>query len=101
MLQGNLVIALGTAANSIVGTQPNGCMTNYSVAANVATEVAGQSCTVNITGGTQVTTPTSHTLTLSSDQKSLAQASAGTRVDTVNGVATTCTYTTTGTYTKQ
>lgn len=99
-ITGNLVITLGSSATGIVGTQPDGCATNYTVSGNVATAAAGQSCNVTATGGVAETvTVQTHTLTLSTDGNTLASSSTDTIVKTATN--TTCTGTASGTYTKQ
>jgi hypothetical protein len=99
-ITGDLVIALGSASDSIVGTQPDGCMTNYSVTGNVATAMAGQSCnTTTEAGVAEVITVTTRTFTLAADGKSLASTGSDTIDKTATG--TVCTQTGSGTYTKQ
>jgi hypothetical protein len=100
MLSGNLVITIGTAAGTIVGTQPNGCMTTYSVTGNVASLTATDVCTsTGPAGGTETLTNTMHTFTLASDGKTFAEASAG--MLSVGDAGAPCPYSTMGTFTKQ
>jgi hypothetical protein len=102
-LDGNLVIALGTAASSIVATQPGGCTTTYTVSGNVASAAAGQSCSVTTEAGIQsVATIITHTLTVSADGSTLAEASSASDVETfADGGVENCTLTTSGSFAKQ
>jgi hypothetical protein len=100
MLKGALVIALGSASGSITATQPDGCVTNYTVTGNVATAAAGQSCNVTTEAGIAETiTVTTHTLTLSADGTTLM--SMGTETIDKTATMTMCTAMSSGTYTKQ
>ncbi len=99
MISGDLVIALGPMSDTLVATQPDGCMTNYSVSSNIATAMPGQMCSITTEAGVAETiTVTSHTLTLSSDGLSLVSMSTDTIVKTATG--TMCMGMASGTYTK-
>jgi hypothetical protein len=99
-ITGNLVIALGSASDTIVGTPPDGCQTNYSVSGNVATAAAGQSCNITTEAGIAETiTVVTHTFTLSADGKTLDAEVTSTIDKTATN--TTCTAVSSGTYTKQ
>ncbi len=98
-IMGDIVVALGSASNAVVVTQPDGCMTTYSVSGNVATATAGQSCNITTEAGIAETiTVTSHTLTLSADGKTLMSQGSDTIDKTTTGV--TCTGMSSGTFTK-
>jgi hypothetical protein len=97
-LSGNLVIALGTGSNALVATSPDGCMTKYTISGNTASEDSGQKCMS--TNGTIENTQ--HTLTLSSDKKTLTETSQGTILEPdPDGGMMNCTLETMGTFTKQ
>jgi hypothetical protein len=98
-ISGNLVISLGTTATGIVGTQPDGCVTNYSVSGNVATAASGQTGNVSPGGVAETVTVNSHTLTLSSDGTTITSNGTDTILKTATN--TTCNGTNSGTYTKQ
>jgi hypothetical protein len=99
-LSGNLVITLGSTAGTIVGTQPDGCVTTYSVNGNVATAAPGQTCDVTFDGGlAEMVTVVSHTLSLSPDGNSLGSM-ASDKIDKT-ATMTMCTGTGSNTYTKQ
>jgi hypothetical protein len=98
MLTGKLVIALGSAAGSIVGTQPNGCVTNYTVSGDVATAAAGQTCKVSADAGSETVTVVTHTLTLSAG--GLTLTSAGNETIDETATMTMCTSKSSGVYTK-
>ncbi len=100
-LSGDLSIVLGSSANSIVATQPGGCVANYTVVGGVATAGADQPCTTTSGSTMRVQTATSHTLTLSSDDQTIDQESMGSVVVTTNGSAQTCSWTSSGMYPKQ
>jgi hypothetical protein len=104
-LTGTLDIVQGADGNSIVSTDSvNSCVTNYSVSANVATATPGQTCTFpNAKGGQSTTTQGTHTLTLSSDGKSMVTSNASSvKVGAPDGGAELdCTTQTDGTFTKQ
>lgn len=98
-ITGDLVIALGSAVGSITATQPDGCVTNYTVAGNVATAAAGQTCNVTTEAGVAETiTVVSHTLALSADGATLVSMAS----ETIDKTATMtmCSATSSGTYTK-
>jgi hypothetical protein len=99
-ITGNLVITAGTMAGTLIGTQPDGCVTTYSVSGNVASAAAGQMCnTTTEAGVAEVTTVVSHTLTLSADGSTLTSVGD----DTLDKTATMtmCTTMGMGTYTKE
>jgi hypothetical protein len=99
MITGDLVIALGSASNTIAGTQPDGCVTTYTVSGNVASATAGEMCSVTTEGGVAETITTqSHTLTLSADGTTITSTSS----DTIDKTATMtmCSATASGTLTK-
>jgi hypothetical protein len=98
MLMGNLVIVLGSAAGSIVGTQPNGCVTNYAVSGDVATAAAGQTCSASTDAGMETVTVVSHTLTLSAD--GLTLTSMGKETIDKTATMTMCMSMSSGVYTK-
>jgi hypothetical protein len=98
-LKGNLVIALGSSSDTIVVTQPDGCMTTFTVSGNTATAMAGQSCTTTTDAGvTTDATVTTHTLTLSADGSTIMSQST----DAVDKTATStmCTRMSSATLTK-
>jgi hypothetical protein len=97
-LTGNLVIALGTGANAIVATTPDGCMTKYTITGSVASEDSGQTC-MSTNGKIE---NTQHTLTLSGDRKSLSETSQGTILEPdPDGGMMNCTLESMGTFSKQ
>jgi hypothetical protein len=97
-LSGNLVLAAGSAANTLVGTQPDGCMTTYTISGNTASESPNQKCMT--TQGT--TSNSSHTLTLSGDKKTLAETSQGLILESdPDGGMMSCDLESMGTFTKQ
>jgi hypothetical protein len=102
---GTLGIALGSATGSIVGTDSvNGCVADYTASGSVATARSGQTCTfTNARGGQSTLTNDTHTLTLSADGKTIAEASTGGVVieSPDGGKTTTCTSSSSGTFTKQ
>lgn len=99
-LGGNLVIAAGSSSDTIVGTPPNGCMTTYTVSGNVASAMAGDTCSLTTEAGIAETITThSHTLTLSADGQSLTTAENATIDKTAT--MTMCTAVASGTFTKQ
>jgi hypothetical protein len=99
-ISGDLVIVLGQTNDTIVGSQPDGCITVYSVSGNVATAMAGQSCNVTTEGGVAETiTVDSRTLTLSADGKSMMSMGTSTIDKTATG--TMCMARASGTYTKR
>jgi hypothetical protein len=98
-IAGNLVITLGTASDTIVGTTPDGCATTYTVSGDTATASAGESCTVTLDGGAQETiTVTSHTLTLGAGGTTISSTSSSTIDKLATG--TICTAMSSGTFTK-
>jgi hypothetical protein len=102
-ITGTLTITSGSSAGTISALGTEGCTTTYSVSGNVATAApAGQTCTVtNNAGGQGVRTNQSHTLTLSSDGASIAEAGTATIVRTdAMGKMTMCTSSSQGTFTK-
>jgi hypothetical protein len=101
-ITGDLLIALGGGSDSIVATQPDGCTLTYVVSGSVASAAAGQPCNSTIEGGTgSITTTVTHTLTLSSDGSSLAEASSDTVAFSLgDGGSLDCTATSTGTFTR-
>ena len=105
VLTGTLDIAQGADGNTIIGTDSvNHCATSYSVSANVATATPGQTCTfTNAKGGQSTSTQGTHTLTLSSDGKTMTTSNSGTvKVGPPDGgVALDGTTQTDGTFTKQ
>jgi hypothetical protein len=97
---GNLLIGRGLATDTVIGTQPDGCMITYTVSGNVATATPGQSCNITTEGGVAETiTVTTHTLTLSADGLTLMAQGSDTIDKTMT--MTMCTRTSTGTLTKQ
>jgi hypothetical protein len=99
-ITGDLVITEGTTAGTIVGTQPDGCVTTYSVSGNVASAAAGQSCnTTTEAGVAETSTVVSHTLTLSADGSTLT--SVGDETLDKTATMTMCTTVGMGTYTKE
>ncbi len=97
---GQVVVALGSGVNTLVLTQPDGCMTNYSVSGNVATATPGQACNITTEAGIAETiTVTSRTLTLAADGKTLMSEGSDTIDKTASGV--TCTGVSSATFTKQ
>lgn len=96
---GNLVITMGATSDTIVGTQPDGCVTTYTVSGDTATAAPGQVCMVTLDGGAKETvTETSHTLTLSADGTTITSMSTSTIDKLASG--TMCTATASGTFTK-
>jgi hypothetical protein len=104
-ITGNLVIALGTGADSLVTTDSvNSCMTTYTVSGRVASAMPGQMCmSTNARGGQNTLTNQSHRLTLSDDGKTITEAGMGSVVvvPAGGGASVTCTSTSHGTFTKQ
>jgi hypothetical protein len=99
-ITGDVVIALGSGSNTIVLTQPDGCMTTYSISGDVATATPGQSCSITTEAGIAETiTVTSHTLTLAANGQTLASQGGDTIDKTAAGV--TCTGMSSATFTKQ
>ena len=101
---GVLTIAAGTTSNQIIGTQPDGCQTTYTISGSTASATAGQTCTIAVTGGSWLVTVQSHTLVFSGSGgtgSTLAATSSTTIAETVNGTTTNCTASATGTFTKQ
>lgn len=94
---GTLTITAGSSSRTIVGTQPDGCVTDYTVSGNVATATPGQTCNVTTDAGMETDTVVSHTLTLSTDGLTLTSASITTIDETAT--MTMCTATASGTYT--
>lgn len=72
-ISGNTTLVEGTDAD-LVSTSSNGCNIKFNVSGNVATAVAGQSCT----SGNTTFTITTDVITLSSDKKSFTQTVAAT-----------------------
>jgi hypothetical protein len=99
-ITGNLVITLGSMPDSVTATQPDGCMTTFSVAGNVATaSPTGQMCNVTTEAGVAETiTVSSRTFTLSADGTSMMVM--GTETIDKTATMTMCTATASGTYTK-
>jgi hypothetical protein len=92
------IIAAPTAAT--ITTQPNnGCNLNWTVSGKIATLAGTQTCAAvpGSVGGTWTATFTTGTLTLSGG--TVAVADSGTAVY-VNGFSQNCTFTQSGTYTK-
>jgi hypothetical protein len=103
-ITGTLSIALGTTSDAVVGTASDtGCTETYSVAGNVASAAAGQTCTLVTDAGSQtVLTAVKHTLTVSSDGTTLAGAASDTVAITgADGGTESCTASSTGSFTKQ
>jgi hypothetical protein len=99
-LTGNLVIALGSPTTTILGTAPDGCVTNYSVSGNVATAMVGEAYNETTEAGVAETiTVVSHTLTLSADGETLT--STGSSIIDKTATMTMCTQTSSGTFAKQ
>jgi trimeric autotransporter adhesin len=96
---GTLTLVLGSSPDTLVGTQPDGCATIYSVSGSVATAMADQTCDLSTDAGMETQTVTMHTLTLSADGTSLMSASTTTIDETPT--MTTCTAVASGTYTKE
>jgi len=94
---GTLTITAGSSPDTIIGTQPDGCVTDYTVSDNVATATPGQICNVTTDAGMEKDTVVSHTLTLSADGATLTSTST-TSIDET-ATMTMCTATATGTYT--
>ncbi|HXX68406.1 MAG TPA: hypothetical protein VEK07_14550 [Polyangiaceae bacterium] len=90
-------ICLGASPGTIVGTQPDGCVTDYTVSANIATATPGQICNVTTDAGMEKDTVVSHTLMLSADGSTLTSTSTTTIDETAT--MTMCTATATGMYT--
>ncbi len=104
LLTGNLTIAVSPAGSTslIAAMQPNGCVTDYTVSGNVATEVAGQSCsTTNDAGLQTVLTNRTHTLTLSADGHTITESGQGVLAETENGAIINCPDESSGTFAKQ
>ncbi len=99
---GDLVIALGTTAGTIVATQPDGCVENYTVSGNVATTTAGQSCQATTEAGVaSVSTIVTHTLTVSADGSTLTEAgSDNVAITFPDGGTESCTAASTGSFPK-
>jgi hypothetical protein len=97
-LSGNLVITLGGSGNQIVGTQPDGCQTTYTVTANTAAALPGQSCSATLPDGSSGTlTNQSHTLTLATNLTTIDESSSGSEVSSTES----CTATYSGIFTLQ
>jgi hypothetical protein len=99
-ITGNLVIALGSASNTITGTTPDGCQTSYTVSGAVASATPNQTCNITTEAGVaEVLTVSSRTFNLSADGQTITAQGNGTLDKTAT--STTCTITSSGTYTKQ
>jgi len=104
-ITGTLVITLGSGDGAIVGTDSvNACVTHYSVSGKVASAAAGQTCMfMNARGGQSTSTGQTHTLTLSSDGKTISEAGMAMVMAAGPGGANVlnCTSSSAGTFTKQ
>jgi hypothetical protein len=99
-ISGDLLITPGTTVGTIVGMQPDDCLTTYSVSGNVASAAIGQVCnTTTEAGVAETTTVVTHTLTLSADGSTLTSVGDGTLDKTAT--MTMCTTMGMGTYTKE
>ena len=95
---GDLVITLGSDSTQIVGTQPDGCETLYTVTDNTASELPGQTCPVTLpdgSGGTE--TNSTHTLTLVSNLVTINESAVGMQ----QSASMSCNATWTGVFSKQ
>jgi hypothetical protein len=95
--EGGLVIAAGNAGEVIV-TEPGACSMRFSLKGNVATIVAGQTCSgADGAGGTITFSNMKWTLTASADGKTLTESlTADEKLAPATGAARTCKYTETG-----
>ncbi len=97
-LTGDLMIQLAAASDTIAGLQPDGCLTIYTVAGDIATAESGQSCYPTTEAGVEMISVISHTLTLSADGETLM--SMGSENIDKTATMTECTSRSSGTYTK-
>jgi hypothetical protein len=98
-LGGDVVIALGTSSGTITLKQSNGCTFVFTVSGDVASVVAGQTCTEapNDAGVTNTITEGMHTLTLSADGTTITSVDSNT--EQKSNSQTVCTVTATATLT--
>jgi len=103
LIKTDIVITLGTAPDTIVGTQTGGCSTTYTVSGNVASSMVGMDVCTDIIGpyGCGTLTQAKHTFTLSSDGKTIAQAAQGTLTQPFDGGTVDCDDVATGTFIKK
>jgi hypothetical protein len=92
--EGDVVISAGHAAGELTVTEPGACALRFTLAGDVATAVAGQTCAGSDGGGGLITfTKMAWTLTLSNDGQTLSESlAAREELTPARGAARMCTY---------